>query len=229
MEDASLALRIAEGVMIGVLLITLLLFVFSRISVVENSEADKQVIENTEEFNKKYNAYDKPMMYGTDVISVLGMAINNNKVCNQKISANPDGIYHADDANSININFKVKKSAIQTKKTEYVFFSGYDSTQGKNVSEWRVDTTKSPNPEYVEVFKVNTMYSLSNNPVGSYQKIVDIAINGNSNITKQITSRRIIETDSSGFNDFKLRIFECTNVQYNNVGRVCSMTFEEIN
>ncbi len=220
MEDAALALRIASGVIIGILLSSLLIFVFSRIRTVENVKADKLVMEDTNEFNMKYIAYDKQMMYGTDLISAIGMAINNNEICNLQRSFNPDGRYVPDDANSIDIVFKLL-SPVYSREITYVKDFEFDSTTG----EYKVVWNKSGEDTDL-VFNSGTLYDLQGT---DYDKIVKIAIEGNKTVTQKVTSNKVVETDTSGFNDLKLRVFKCTKIDYNNVGRICSMTFEEIN
>ena len=88
MENSADALQLAFGVIIAVLLLSLLVYVFNNISSFENTKRDQAVSQQTAEFNKKFLAFDKTSMYATDVISVLGLAISNNKIQNQAITAN---------------------------------------------------------------------------------------------------------------------------------------------
>ena len=85
MENSADALQLAFGVIIAVLLLSLLVYVFNNISSFENTKRDQEVVQQTSEFNKKFLAFDKTSMYATDVISVLGLAISNNKIQNQEI------------------------------------------------------------------------------------------------------------------------------------------------
>ena len=41
-------------------------------------------MQETTEFNKKFEAFNRSTMYGTDIISVIGMAISNNMIYNQQ-------------------------------------------------------------------------------------------------------------------------------------------------
>lgn len=107
MENSADALQLAFGVIIAVLLLSLLVYVFSNISKLENSKRDTEVTQETTQFNKKYLAFDKTSMYATDVISVLGLAISNNKIQNQSLTANPLGNYEDTLDYSINIEIEI--------------------------------------------------------------------------------------------------------------------------
>jgi Na+-transporting methylmalonyl-CoA/oxaloacetate decarboxylase gamma subunit len=225
MENAASALQMAVGVLIALLLISLFVFVFNSISGVENSKADAEVQKENVEFNNKFLAFDKSSMYGTDLISILGLAISNNQIYNQANTANPNGMYHENVDGTIDIRFRLLEN-VYTKTTYYKFFSRHhQNSDGSWASQWDKDTTKSPNPATNKVLDKNILYTLETN-VG-YNAIERIAIEGNSNVSQKVTGNTMIETDTSGFNDLKKRIFTCTNVEYNGVGRIYRMTFEE--
>ena len=117
MENSADALQLAFGVIIAVLLLSLLVFVFSNISKLENSKRDSEVTQETTQFNKKYLAFDKTSMYATDVISVLGLAISNNKIQNQSLTANPLGNYEDTLDSSINIEIEIADDIMSRKIT----------------------------------------------------------------------------------------------------------------
>lgn len=79
MENTSYALHIAIGVLIGIAMLSLLMFSWRRFGVFEKSKDDAQEVKNRSSFNAEYTAYDKPLMYGTDVLSCLNKAQNNNQ------------------------------------------------------------------------------------------------------------------------------------------------------
>lgn len=225
MENAADALRMAVGVIIALLLISLFVYVFNSISGAENARADSEAAAETSEFNKKFLAFDKSSMYGTDLISILGLAISNNEIYNQQYTAKPDGKYNQNVDNTINIKFKLLDD-VYTKTTYYKFFSKHHQDEtGRWIGEWDLDTTKSPNPKTTKILNKNIEYTLET-PVG-YDSISKIAIEGNENVSQEIIGNEMIETDNSGFNDLKKRIFTCTNIEYNGVGRIHCMTFQE--
>ncbi len=79
MENASKALLIAGGVLIAIILIGLLLTGFTIIRSNENANVKAQATKELKEFNQKFEAYNKKALYGTDVITVMKMAIENNE------------------------------------------------------------------------------------------------------------------------------------------------------
>ncbi len=78
MENASKALIIAGGVLISIIAISLFTYMYGSIStLVSSSETDYQA-EEISTFNSGFEAYNKKLMYGTDVISVYNKAEDNN-------------------------------------------------------------------------------------------------------------------------------------------------------
>lgn len=225
MENAAEALKIAGELLIGLLLISLFIFVFNRISSIEDSKSQQEAIQQTTDFNKKFNAFEKSSMYGTDLISVLGLAYANNKTANLEKrmfhKGEIDGYYDPDIGSSINIKFKLKEDICETKITDV-----YKVEDGISVQERHHE-----DPGKI-IFKANTWYSLSEDNMDAVKSIKEIVIDGNTTQveTKKISNIRtqIITTDSKGFGEFKKNIFKCTSVDYNDVGRIYCMTFEPV-
>ncbi len=93
MENASKALIIAGGVLISIIAISLFTYMYGSIStLVSSSETDYQA-EEIATFNSGFEAYNKKLMYGTDVISVMNKAIDNNS--NYKVTS-PGEEYYVD-------------------------------------------------------------------------------------------------------------------------------------
>jgi hypothetical protein len=105
MENANQALLMAGGTLIGVILITALVF-FAKTLNVFPSELDKEeVTEQIQAFNAEYEAYNKKIMYGADLISVLNKAKSNNE---KYVKGNfLDGQTYTDEY-VINIKFTLK-------------------------------------------------------------------------------------------------------------------------
>lgn len=79
MENTSHALHIAVGVLIAIMLTGLVLYVFRAIGRMEKSGDSELVAKNRTEFNESFLAFQKPLMYGTDVLSCLNKAQSNNQ------------------------------------------------------------------------------------------------------------------------------------------------------
>lgn len=231
MENIAEALKMAFGVIIALLLISLLIYAFSIVSDIENTKTDEKVIEEITEFNKRFMAFQKSSMYGTDVISVISLAISTNETYNAAYSAIDDGKYYAERDGTINIIFRIKKD-VTAWKTYYdrtpKLIENPETGRMEYNRDWRLieeSVLGHRNPEPTTILPGNRTYDLSNDT--SFNLIKRIAINGNSEVRTEIKGMKKTEIDESGFNDFKTRIFECTDVQSRPTGRVYSMTFVE--
>lgn len=225
MDNTVDALQMAAGLIFGVLLLAALVYVFNIISNSENTKQEMAVVEQSTEFNKKYLAFDKTSMYGTDLISVLSMAISNNQICNTENSLHPTGEYNENIDGAINITFKINSDIInkQTIITqEYVKENG--NWVWKNLNE---NSGSNTNPDVL--LKAGT-YDLTKNS-NKIDILTKIATEGNQTTQKikkiSSTKREIIETDSSGFNQLKQKVFTCSKVEYTGTGKINKMTFEE--
>ena len=79
MENASKALLMAGGILISIVVIGLFAYMFTYIS---SSYESREVVKKTEEivtFNKKFESYNKKLLRGTDVISLMNRVISNNE------------------------------------------------------------------------------------------------------------------------------------------------------
>lgn len=78
MENASQALLIAGGVLLGILTVSLLVYMFSTISTVGNASAMQEENKKLVEWNAEWEAYNKRFLYGTEVLTVINKAAQNN-------------------------------------------------------------------------------------------------------------------------------------------------------
>lgn len=236
MENSVDALQIAGGLLIAVLLITLIVFVFHSISNMENSKRDLEVSQESAEFNKKFLAFDKTSMYGTDVISVLGMAISNNKIQNQQFTANPNGKYTENTQYSMNIEIEVKET-VNKKTTRTAYYVKKDEngitkmTKIEDEAVLRGIGFTNSNPEVTNtgvILNGGTTYDLSSSD-NKYQQLEILSTLDQNQVKttqKKIGDKMIItEEDPVGINDFKKVIYKCTDVKYNDIGRIYYMKF----
>lgn len=221
MENIADALKMAAGVMIALMLLSLLLFAFTIISKNENAKKDREITKESTEFNKKFLAFDKSSMYGTDVISILGLAISNNETYKQKVEAYPDGSFVPDVDGTINIEFSIIEPVTAITRV-YNYVREWNTTTRKYDVEWVEDESKKTT---TTIFEENRTFSLASGPY--FEKIRKIAIEGNSTLETKTRGHVKTVTDGSGFGDLKKRIFTCTEIDYNNTGKINYMKFEE--
>lgn len=86
MENASKALLIAGGVLIALIIITMFILIFNRMASIQEEQAERTELEQLAAFNSEFEAYNKQIMYGVDVITLINKVEENNK----KYSRNND-------------------------------------------------------------------------------------------------------------------------------------------
>ena len=65
MENATKALEMAGSLLIGVLLLGCLLFAYTRMSELKDTEHKVEVSQQAQDFNQDYEAYNRKNLYGT--------------------------------------------------------------------------------------------------------------------------------------------------------------------
>ena len=82
MENAAKALVIAGGVLLGIISLTLLVYMFSNLSIIGNAQAEKKENEQLQAWNAEWEAYNKKLLYGAEVLTVINKARDNNNEYN---------------------------------------------------------------------------------------------------------------------------------------------------
>ncbi len=78
MENASYALKMAAGVFLAVLILSIMTFILNNYTQTQKTILESKKSEKVVEFNEQFQAYEKAQMYGTDVISCLNLAYSIN-------------------------------------------------------------------------------------------------------------------------------------------------------
>ena len=79
MENATKALVIAANVLLAVMILSLVVYFYGTWRQLPQEEDQARLVRQAQAFNKEYEAYDKKIMYGADVISAINKAISNNE------------------------------------------------------------------------------------------------------------------------------------------------------
>ena len=74
MENASKALLIAGGVLLAMMIISVIVYMSGRITEMGEAQENRKAAQQLAAFNSGYEAYNKQLMYGTDVITVINKA-----------------------------------------------------------------------------------------------------------------------------------------------------------
>lgn len=79
MENAAKALIIAGGILFAIMILSLVVYMSTTTTRMVEAQEEKKEIEELTAFNKEYEAYNKRLMYGTEVITVYNKAEEYNK------------------------------------------------------------------------------------------------------------------------------------------------------
>jgi hypothetical protein len=78
LENAAYAFKMAAGVLLAVLLVTIMTYVLNTYRDTQKTILDAKVTESIAQYNEQFRAYEKAQMYGTDVLSCLNLAYSMN-------------------------------------------------------------------------------------------------------------------------------------------------------
>lgn len=224
MENASKALLIAGGMLLAIILISLFLNMYNKMSNFQRTQEEQKEAKQIQEFNAGYEAYDKRIMYGTDIITLVHKAIENNKTKNATTGK----------INCINITLTVNQSygarvVIEdlSGKYEEEVYTGERAVEEAG----RLGISLSG-----MVFNEGRTYSLGKWVNGIKEEDLDM----NPDIIKwfEAWSEDKVEKKTtrdgtkiyyiySALTNFKTSRFKCTNVDYDSNGRIKEMNFEE--
>ena len=209
MENASKALIIAGGILLALLILSVLIYVGTTLSNMANQQNQSKQLEQTAEFNRTYEAYNRSRLYGTDVISVVNRAIDYNK----QLDADEEEYF-------INIVIKTTTPFTATKQEVTRYGNGQETSnnfevvQGNSLMDegtYQVrerDGSVRINEKVEDFFKQDAKDNVS--------------------INDDDPSKIKYTYTYSGLTNFKSAIFTCEYVNYNESGRIEEMKFTQI-
>lgn len=112
MENASKALLIAGGILIAILILSVLVVTINIINSNQKAQEKALATEQLVKFNQKYEAYNKKALYGTDIITLKGLAKSDGNIVVIETVGSSD--------NEINVDLENNKNEIfSCTKVEY--------------------------------------------------------------------------------------------------------------
>ena len=238
MENAAQALKIAGAVLIAIILLALLLMMFSKLSSIPQEQEYLKKVEQINEFNMEYIAYDKKLMYGVDVVSCLNKVLDNNEKSERFAGGNYD----------IKINITIKNTIKDTVTIYNINNKGKEVI--KHIDAKISKTYKDLFPNAKELSELSKLSFNSPIEAGDYESkltsgsynnidnIDDLKLLSKSTVNMKLVANNPKKEDYSNWTkvewntmayDFKSRRFKCTGVEYGSEGRIISISFEEIN
>lgn len=82
MENATKALEMAAEVLIGILILSVIVYFISVVQGMQQKQDILQDEEKVRQYNEEWNIFNKTMTYGADVISVANKVIDHNEKYN---------------------------------------------------------------------------------------------------------------------------------------------------
>ena len=200
MENASKALLIAGGVLVAILILGVLIVTINIVNSNQKTREKTLATEQLAEFNQKYEAYNKKALRGTDIITLMKMAIENN---------NKMEVADVGEQYFINIKLKLSNEYTETKTTinkktgekTTSDISGNLISGTISLGEWKKNNSLSMDKYVEDLF-------------------------GESIVTKTEGTTETIYTYSPLAN-LKKAVFKCTEIKYNDNGRIKELVFEE--
>lgn len=226
MENATKALVMAGSILISIIIVAILLYAFNVIKQYPEEQEEQAEIEQLSKFNTEYESYNKEKMYGTDIITVLNKANNNNM-----LYADNEGVYDID----IEIKLLTDITASALIYSPSLDQDGnLDGKIGFKQTEDEKELPKYAKKQFdgklglmlekgsftllENVLTIKNLLALSDEIV-IYPDEKKDGLDPEWNYTKI----------DGGFKQFKRKLFKCTGVEYSSItGRVNKMYFEEI-
>lgn len=221
MDNAAKGLLMAGGMLLAVIVISIFIYSYNNITRLSQAQQDTELQKEIQEYNQQYLAFNKSAMYGTDVISILNLAISNNKLNNVENSP--------DDQLFVNISFELTKDSIEDRVYKYVL---NEETAIYNSRILTSDKVKYGANNFT--FEANHTYELKNQnhlePIKNFLLTAKDAEEEKRILKIKEDTKTVLEytIKYSGIADFKRKTFKCSKVEYDQYGRVKSLKFEQI-
>lgn len=123
MDNATEALLIAGGILLGILTITALVYMFNNLSIMGNAQEKREETKRLAEWNSEWEAYNKIQLRGAEVLTVVNKAKQNNSMYEENSKYNVNVEINGKDnyGNEINISniAKYKRSIFECTKMSY--------------------------------------------------------------------------------------------------------------
>lgn len=123
MDNATEALLIAGGILLGILTITALVYMFNNLSIMGNAQEKREETKRLAEWNSEWEAYNKMQLRGAEVLTVVNKAKQNNSMYEENSKYNVNVEINGKDnyGNEINIYniAKYKRSIFECTKMSY--------------------------------------------------------------------------------------------------------------
>lgn len=238
MDNASKALIMAGGVLIGLLIISALVLMFSNLSAYQTTNIESTRDSQIVEFNNKYESYNKKNLRGSELYSLLNMVVDYNR---RQTTA---GTGWADKGQSVafepmKITFTINditKFSADTSGNKLITERSYEINTFESEIKRKIDGLEN---EYGKDSLTNLSSNLtrifidsnsSTEQAEAVNKFNSISKNRKATKFDDIAKGSEIREDVYKYYEyvqFKRARFNCTGTSYNkNTGRIIELDFE---
>lgn len=222
MENASKALIMAGGILLSMIVISLFYFMFGNMSTLVGDTSKDTSQDEIVDFNKGYEAYNKKIMYGTDIISVFNKVTDNNR--NFKATAtNENQEYFIDVKITLTTDLEYREETYKVDPNNHRRFI-IDSTKTKSNIAIRGGAEYSlyNNRDIINKFILEpAQWTTGDND----DIIIDLRTTSE---TKYAPDHKSYTVKTYPASEFKRKIFYCSGMKYSKTtGRVVEMSFNE--
>lgn len=216
MENASKALLIAGGILLAILILGLLALLLSSISSNQLAEEKKTEAKQLQEFNQQWEAYNKKALFGSEIITVVNKAIQNNESAETMDEKNKFYVNVTIDCKTTTFDTKITKIDLESgTTTDEVEEIPATANNGKKISKKSVSLSGITE---LGSWQTNGKLVMSNEVVKRFE---------NTSYKEKYEDKKnnAIYYLDSAFKVFKTTPFKCKGIDYDN-GRVHAIHFE---
>ena len=232
MENAAKALLIAAGVLVGLIVISLIMVSYMRISNYYNEKEKAEISEQLIAFNEQYISYNREDVRGTDIISLVNKIINFNTLKEEEPITIEITIYtkeHEKEANSF--YYGIGKPGDSTKvlidiNKVYASHPGIGQKYIRDMFDSAIALESNNNYSQGRSTKLAANMSTlmgENTRKDPMELLKELKINATKADLPNIQNDILKYYQ---YNQFKRAHFNCTELKYTSAGRVKSFNFE---
>lgn len=215
MENATKALLIAAGVLLGLMIISVCIFMYSQISAYYESKAANRINAELATFNSQYLVYQKNNLRGSDLLSLINRILDFN-------------ISKGDEDTEIEISIKIGNST----KAKEIYYQP-DNYSVKLINIGQIYTEDNIGNVLDEVNRIERKYTKEK--VEKLTSKIDAyftSAESKQNLLNSLKITNAVDNDILKYyqyQQFKRARFNCKIVQYTETKRVQKFEVEFIN
>ena len=241
MENATKALLMIGSILLAILILSLIVLLMNNLQVIRTSESEKTFREQLTAFNMQYEAYNKKIMYGTDIISVVNKAIDNNNAMNLQ-----NGTVYADLPRGY-VNIKITTlDSFYTTVERYNEDDPYPRREGEdegiNVSHLNSVLSSNHISTVVSDARINVGTYNMGTWTGDHETLIidsrfkeffasareDYAFESLKARDERYVEHPYTYYVHSALTNFKRAVFTCDRVTYDSNSKICELEFRQV-